>query len=134
MSKKFNSICKFCNKEFSYGYSSGGIYCNNKCQRAFERSLYLQKLKDGLLNGKQISRVSVYRYLVEERGNFCEICNITEWNTLPIRLWVDHKDGCAANNSWDNLRLICPNCDSQLPTCRGKNKGKGRKSLGFTVS
>ena len=133
MSKKFKSMCTFCQNEFLYGWTSGGKYCSNKCQRGHERSIYLQKLKDGELNGKQIARTTVYKHLVEERGNKCEICNITEWNNKPIRLWVDHIDGCATNNHWNNFRLICPNCDSQLDTCRAKNKGKGRKSLGLKI-
>lgn len=29
-------------------------------------------------------------------------------------LFLDHIDGNAANNDRSNMRLICPNCDSQL--------------------
>lgn len=131
MYKKFKSTCKQCNQIFSYGHTSAGKYCSNKCQRAYDRSIYLQRLKAGEFNGKQISRVAIYRHLVEERGDRCEICGLTDWNNKPIRLWVDHIDGYATNNNWDNLRLICPNCDSQLDTCRAKNIGKGRGSLGL---
>lgn len=35
---------------------------------------------------------------------------------------LDHIDGDAANNKRDNLRLICPNCDSQLEAFKSKNK------------
>jgi hypothetical protein len=28
----------------------------------------------------------------------------------------------------ENLRLICPNCDSQLPTFKMRNRGRGRHS------
>ena len=131
MSKNLNSICLNCKIEFKHGTSSTGKYCSNKCQLSYERKSYLAKLISGELCGVQLDRKTVYKHLVEQRGNRCEICGLTDWNNKPIRLWVDHIDGCAINNNWTNFRLICPNCDSQLETCRAKNKGKGRKSLGL---
>lgn len=38
----------------------------------------------------------------------------------------DHVDGDSGNNARPNLRLVCPNCDSQLPTFKARNRGKGR--------
>ena len=48
------------------------------------------------------------------------------WNGVPLAMIIDHVDGDATNNNRLNLRLICPNCDSQLPTYKAKNRGKGR--------
>jgi len=39
---------------------------------------------------------------------------------------MDYIDGNPENNDLKNLRMICPNCDAQLPTYKSKNKGKGR--------
>ena len=39
---------------------------------------------------------------------------------------MDHVDGDASNSCRDNLRLICPNCDSQLETYKSKNKKSKR--------
>jgi len=39
---------------------------------------------------------------------------------------LDHIDGDSGHNARSNLRLICPNCDSQLPTYKSRNKGRGR--------
>jgi hypothetical protein len=50
------------------------------------------------------------------------------WNGAELRFVLDHVDGNANNNSRENLRLVCPNCDMQLPTSRGKNRGNGRHS------
>jgi transcription initiation factor IIE alpha subunit len=39
---------------------------------------------------------------------------------------LDHINGDAARSDRDNLRLICPNCDSQLDTYKSKNKNSAR--------
>lgn len=39
---------------------------------------------------------------------------------------MDHTDGNPTNNRRENLRLVCPNCDSQLPTYKSRNRGNGR--------
>jgi HNH endonuclease len=47
-----------------------------------------------------------------------------EWNGQTLPLILDHVNGNRKDNSPENLRLLCPNCDSQLPTRGGKNKGR----------
>lgn len=56
--------------------------------------------------------------------NKCYICNIIEYNKLPIVFELDHIDGNRNNNNLSNLRMLCPNCHSQTSTYKGKNKGK----------
>jgi 5-methylcytosine-specific restriction endonuclease McrA len=66
-------------------------------------------------------------YLDEQQGGCCAICGIEDkWNGVTLALIVDHINGDASNNHRDNLRLICPNCDSQLPTYKARNRGSGR--------
>lgn len=48
------------------------------------------------------------------------------WNNKTLNFILDHIDGNAANNHKENLRLICPNCDSQLDTYKSKNKNSAR--------
>ena len=45
---------------------------------------------------------------------------------MKLNFVLDHIDGDASNSSKDNLRLVCPNCDSQLDTFKCRNKGNGR--------
>jgi Zn finger protein HypA/HybF involved in hydrogenase expression len=56
----------------------------------------------------------------------CNNCGISNWNNKPISLELEHKDGNYKNNSPENIELLCPNCHSQTPTFKGKNKGNGR--------
>lgn len=57
----------------------------------------------------------------------CSECKLTEWNNKPIALELDHINGANADHRIKNLRLLCPNCHSQTPTFRGKNKPKTKK-------
>ncbi|MEN9582255.1 MAG: hypothetical protein RL641_209 [Candidatus Parcubacteria bacterium] len=41
---------------------------------------------------------------------------------------ADHIDGNWRNNIEENLRLLCPNCDSLTPTFSAFNRGNGRKN------
>jgi Zn finger protein HypA/HybF involved in hydrogenase expression len=54
----------------------------------------------------------------------CNDCGINEYNNKPISLELDHINGNNTDNRIDNLRLLCPNCHSQTPTFRYKNKPK----------
>jgi hypothetical protein len=64
---------------------------------------------------------------LNEQGGLCAICKSKpEHNNLPLVFILDHIDGNAANNKRENLRMICPNCDSQLPTYKSKNKNGAR--------
>jgi hypothetical protein len=52
------------------------------------------------------------------------------WNGKPFKLVLDHKNGVNSYNRGENLQLLCPNCDSQLRTRGGGNKGKVKKEEG----
>ena len=69
------------------------------------------------------SQATVRRwYLKISDNSYCEICKCKNtWNDKPLTMILDHKNGDNHDNRIGNLRWICPNCDSQLPTYAGRN-------------
>ena len=58
--------------------------------------------------------------LMEEK---CSDCGLgKEWNGKSITLELEHVDGNSHNNTLSNLKWLCPNCHSQTPTFRGRNR------------
>lgn len=73
-------------------------------------------------------RKHMKRYLLETKGHKCDICGITEWNEKPVPLVCDHINGDTTDSRKENFRLICCNCDAQLPTYKSRNRKIGDKN------
>jgi hypothetical protein len=122
--KKKNIIvnCQNCGIEITGRHRLVQKYCSRKCMGIKTKEITNHKFLDGKIQDQSSIR-NVINRIKEHR---CEICGITDWCNKPMILLVDHIDGNANNNDITNLRLICSNCDSQLPTYKSKNKGSGR--------
>jgi hypothetical protein len=51
-------------------------------------------------------------------------CGPLVWNGKPLKLILDHSKGNRYDNSPLSLQYLCPNCDSQLLTRGGGNRGR----------
>ncbi len=103
-------------------------FCSNGCQRAAERRVKTARwLETGVATTSSRPDHYIRLHIAREQERRCAICGQAElWNGLELRMVLDHIDGDSSNNARGNLRLVCPNCDSQLPTYKNRNKGRGR--------
>lgn len=121
--------CSKCGKQLSYGNKSG--YCQ-QCLIEVKRE---EKIKNWLETGKTGYAVDttirgvIREHIAKEQNNKCAICGIDNfWNNQPLNFVLDHIDGDASNSCRENLRLVCPNCDSQLSTYKSRNKQSARNA------
>lgn len=119
-------ICLGCGEPLTKRHQK--LYCSNACQRAKERRENIARwLETGEVQLAGSRRHFVKHYLMEEQAGLCAVCGCpAEWNGVGLVFILDHIDGDASNKLRANLRLVCPNCDSQLPTYKSRNRGRGR--------
>ena len=123
--------CINCGKEDLYVASSKNKYCCTKCKADYEYSTQtLPQFNKGQISNRRVLK----KVLTNLYGYKCTCCGLKSWLDKPISLELDHIDGNSSNNNPVNLRMLCPNCHSQTPTWKARNKGSGRGSRGLPLN
>jgi predicted nucleic acid-binding Zn ribbon protein len=126
--------CKGC----SILIPSKRLWCSEECKINIKQKRKLEKQKK-LIQSWKLGKITGLRadgtvcfwlkeYLRKKFEDKCCLCGWSKINpkTKKVPVVADHIDGNWRNNNEENLRLICPNCDSLQPTYCGSNRGKGR--------
>ena len=117
------SFCLNCNSKIKVG----GKFCNSKCQGEFKIKQKFIKIEESSCfpankNTNDTDLRNVRKYLIAKYGHKCSICGLSEWMGQQIPLVADHIDGDTTNHKVENFRMVCENCNAQLPTYKSKNK------------
>ena len=78
-------------------------------------------------NSKYLSTNTLKKRLYKEglKEKKCELCGQDEnWHGEHMSLIIDHINGINNDNRFENLQIVCPNCNATLPTFSGKKYEK----------
>lgn len=120
--------CDICGKQLRIGHKFNLCATHLKEQQDKERIEHWLVTGDTGYSVGSTIRGCIRNYILESQNNCCAICGQSSiWNNKPLQFVLDHIDGNASNGFRDNLRLICPNCDSQLETFKSRNATSARR-------
>lgn len=94
-------------------------------QQSIDRTISLDEILDGKHPTYQTHRLRLRLIATGIKEQKCELCGTSHWRGEQLSLILDHINGINDDHRLVNLRIICPNCDSLLPTFCGRNKKNG---------
>lgn len=123
--KKLIHTCINCGTKFAHKTGYSNKFCSPSCEREYKHQQKYNKILTGDSSIMRANYTPKYFKddILKEQGGVCAICGMKPiWNGKPLVFIIDHIDGHASHNYRSNLRVICPNCDSQLDTYKSRNK------------
>lgn len=106
-------------------YTSFRIKTNKKRVQRMHALHKIPLNKKLVRNSTYDNRGNLKRELIKKKllKNKCAICGMPPiWNNKKLVLILDHINGIHNDHRLKNLRLLCPNCNSQTDTFCGRNK------------
>ena len=124
---KYCMTCDVCDSKISPENKSGLCSVCLKKKKDEEKIQHWKETGDTGCGVATTLRNCIRDYIFEKQNQKCSICGLNnQWNGEELHFILDHVDGDASNDFENNLRLICPNCDSQLDTYKSRNKNSAR--------
>ena len=90
--------------------------------RKYTQENIVDAINKGVIKDNSTVRKMVLKWdLISHK--VCAICGRKpKWNGMPLTFVLDHINGKHSDHNLNNLRFICPNCNSQTPTFSGRNR------------
>lgn len=111
----------------NYSHITLGLNNNKGKKRPSKLKIPLSEI---LVRDSNYSRKNLKKRLLEEKiiEEKCECCgSLPIWHNKRLVLVLDHINGKNNDNRKENLRLLCPNCNSQQSTFSGRNRKNHKK-------
>ena len=126
---KKDILCPFCKKLFNRRGKQQ--CCSIKCSKLLLRQTRNNQILNGTFKYSSIISEAVIkrRFLIQQNGEQCSKCGWNKKNpsTQKSPLELHHIDGNCANNTFDNLVILCPNCHSLTSNHKNSNSVYGDK-------
>ena len=127
-SSSYSNLC------LNLGYKSKSGDLINRIKIRFEELGLTEKdFKKGIKTRRSVEDIFIENSTADQKtlrrwflqGQYveykCSICNISEWRHKTLSLILDHINGNNKDDRIENLRWVCPNCNSQLETTGSRN-------------
>lgn len=118
-------------QKHAFGFKPGydprrRIFSAEDRRRGTEANTRLAQERHRTLSFDQLPWAQKRARIMAEQEAKCLWCGIDSWRGTKIVLELDHISGDKKDERRENLRLLCPNCHSQTPTFRSKNRKRTR--------
>jgi 5-methylcytosine-specific restriction endonuclease McrA len=100
-------------------------FVNIKLRKSYQdKELFIQSSQcDRSTVKNRIIKNNIIPYICSECG--CD----NNWKGKKMSLILDHINGINNDNRLENLRFLCPNCDSIQDTYKNKNKNSSKEKV-----
>lgn len=111
-------------------------FCSSKCYGQSAKKIRIRSgflplplnqvlVEDSTYGRGKLKERLLYKGLLK---NQCYECGqLPEWQGKKLVLVIDHINGVNNDHRLGNLRILCPNCNSQTNTFAGRNAKRGKK-------